>query len=507
MLKIKKFQQGGNLLAINKPLPISNTPEAPAKLNAMDALKMYSDYTKLKSRSVQDSERTYRDNVANSFQKYNGKQITNYFDDSQKQNVQNLQANGQHTSFCMAGTCKVLSDAGDTFKGDGNIDGIYFGNETAQQNLKGDGFIPTKDATSFKRGDILQILGNDKGRNYPNHAMAFDSYIKDATGNNVGMRAFENYGDGNQKFVDIVDNPSLVNKGDSSSSITYKELLQNYNPNTPLAQGQHGLQAWTKDPEQFKQKNIQALQDHETQLNTLKQKLTEFNPALADDNKAKQYFGGINRELPKKQQLALYSDGGLLQEANTATIKINNKKYIVELAITDEEKAKGLQGVEYLPLDEGMLFVYDKSEHVSYWMKDTHIPLDIIFIDEDWEIKAIFHGEPENEEMFELNDVKYVLELNSNSGLVVGDEVDLSDIDEDDDITKMMVLDENGESQMDLVGGERIFSRPNTLTLVRLAKRAHISEDDKHYKALGRKAFKYLNIQNNKEDDYVELPD
>lgn len=64
-------------------------------------------------------------------------------------------------------------------------------------------------------------------------------------------------------------------------------------------------------------------------------------------------------------------------------VKIGNKEYKVKIASTDEEKAKGLQGVESLPEDEGMLFIYEEPQTVGFWMEDTEIPLDIIFIDSD----------------------------------------------------------------------------------------------------------------------------
>ena len=68
------------------------------------------------------------------------------------------------------------------------------------------------------------------------------------------------------------------------------------------------------------------------------------------------------------------------------TVEINDKKYKVKEAKTTEEQEKGLQGVKELPEDEGMLFYFDPPQEISIWMKDTLIPLDIIFIDEDEEV-------------------------------------------------------------------------------------------------------------------------
>jgi hypothetical protein len=73
-------------------------------------------------------------------------------------------------------------------------------------------------------------------------------------------------------------------------------------------------------------------------------------------------------------------------------IEIGNKKYKVRLAETEEEKEKGLMYVKNLPKDEGMLFIYDEPQTVGFWMKNTHIPLDIIFIDEDYEVISVYEA-------------------------------------------------------------------------------------------------------------------
>lgn len=193
-------------------------------------------------------------------------------------------------------------------------------------------------------------------------------------------------------------------------------------------------------------------------------------------------------------------------------VEVNGKEYSVQIADTDELREKGLQGVTELPENEGMVFVFDEPQTAAFWMKDTLIPLDIIYINEDWEVIATMVGDPGNEDLTEVGDVKYVLEVNSDSGIDVGDEVDLSEIEDElevdieDDDFKMSVLDAEGNSQMDLKGGERIFSRKNTKVLIRFAKKAWQTKADKDYKALGRKLFRFLRVQNEKDDDYVELP-
>lgn len=189
------------------------------------------------------------------------------------------------------------------------------------------------------------------------------------------------------------------------------------------------------------------------------------------------------------------------------TIEIGDKEYKVKVAKTPEEKSKGLQGVKELPKDEGMLF--DFSEDIgekSFWMKDTLIPLDIIFINEDEEVTKIYKGEPNSEEQITVPNVKYVLEVNQDSGIQIGDEFD---IDDEEENLKMLVLAPNGESQMELDGGERIFSRKSTKILIKKAKKAEsLKSDEKKFinacKSLGKYLFKELTAQDNREPEYVE---
>ena len=126
--------------------------------------------------------------------------------------------------------------------------------------------------------------------------------------------------------------------------------------------------------------------------------------------------------------------------------------------------------------DEGMLFFFEEPQTVGFWMKDTKIPLDIIFINEDMEVISVYQGEPENENIAEEDDVRFVLEVNQGSGIKEGDELD---IEEDEELPKMKVIAPDGSTQMELNGGERIFSRKNTKTLIRMAKRADKSKADR----------------------------
>lgn len=186
------------------------------------------------------------------------------------------------------------------------------------------------------------------------------------------------------------------------------------------------------------------------------------------------------------------------------TIEINDKKYRVKVAENQEERTKGLQGVKELPNNEGMLFIFDKPQTVGFWMKDTLIPLDIIFINEDMEVISTYKGEPGNTDIVQDDDIKYVLELNVNSGIKEGDELDIED---DKEIPIMKVIGSNGDTQMELEGGERIFSRKNTRTIIRMVKKADMTKQDSDYKRLGRKMFSYIKQQDDRKPEYVTLKD
>jgi hypothetical protein len=81
-------------------------------------------------------------------------------------------------------------------------------------------------------------------------------------------------------------------------------------------------------------------------------------------------------------------------------------------------------------------------------------------------------------------------------------------VDEDEDVSvkKMYILGSDGTPQASIEGGERIFSRKNTITLIRMAKRAFKSKKDSDFRSLGKKVFKYLDTQESNEPEYVHLP-
>jgi len=75
-------------------------------------------------------------------------------------------------------------------------------------------------------------------------------------------------------------------------------------------------------------------------------------------------------------------------------IEINGKKISIEIAKTASERAQGLMFREELCSDCGMLFIFEEEDLHNFWMKNTLIPLDIIFINKDLTIIDILSAEP-----------------------------------------------------------------------------------------------------------------
>ena len=175
-------------------------------------------------------------------------------------------------------------------------------------------------------------------------------------------------------------------------------------------------------------------------------------------------------------------------------------------------------GVETLPENEGMLFDYtdDPQTEISFWMKDTLIPLDIVFINNQGVVAAIAQGEPLSEEQLacvadEGELILYVLEVNANSGIKEGDRFEMSQEDEDEELSdeeiEMFLIGPNGQPVHRIEPGCRIFSRIHTKTMIKLAKKAYRSKSDTDYKKLGKKIFDMIHTQDTQEAEYVDAPE
>lgn len=105
------------------------------------------------------------------------------------------------------------------------------------------------------------------------------------------------------------------------------------------------------------------------------------------------------------------------------------RAFKIEMATTDEQRERGLMFRESLASDHGMLFIFDTPQTVNFWMKNTLIPLDIVFIKGNGTISHIHRmAVPHDESLISSGEpVKMVLEIAGGQadkqGIGVGDTI------------------------------------------------------------------------------------
>lgn len=113
-----------------------------------------------------------------------------------------------------------------------------------------------------------------------------------------------------------------------------------------------------------------------------------------------------------------------------ATLRSGGAVVVVELAKSADEQAMGLMHRKELADGEGMLFVYDSDRRMTFWMKNTLVPLSIAFIGADGTIREIRDMEPLSEALVESTRyARHALEVPrgwfDRVGLGVGDRFEL----------------------------------------------------------------------------------
>lgn len=114
------------------------------------------------------------------------------------------------------------------------------------------------------------------------------------------------------------------------------------------------------------------------------------------------------------------ADENVTDENVTATFVVEgreNQTVTLEVADTADERKEGLMHRQSLPENHGMLFVYADADRRSFWMKNTHVPLDIIFVAPNGTVLNVEHATPGPEDEGQLDryrsdgDAQYVVEL------------------------------------------------------------------------------------------------
>jgi uncharacterized membrane protein (UPF0127 family) len=113
-------------------------------------------------------------------------------------------------------------------------------------------------------------------------------------------------------------------------------------------------------------------------------------------------------------------------------VELKGKRFSVEIADDAAERERGLMFRTEMAADHGMLFIHDAEAPQSYWMKNTKIPLDIVYFDHARKLVSVAHAPPcslgDNCPPFPSEGpALYVLELNAGTvdalGAAAGDEL------------------------------------------------------------------------------------
>ena len=123
----------------------------------------------------------------------------------------------------------------------------------------------------------------------------------------------------------------------------------------------------------------------------------------------------------------------VLAPQSLAVVKVHAPKTTLHLQVarSPSQRERGLMGVTKLSRHTGMLFVFDKDAPVDFWMKDTLIPLDMVFVGANGEVRKVFVNVPvvplstaDSDIPLEGGTAKYVIELRAGEawgdGLVTG---------------------------------------------------------------------------------------
>lgn len=108
-----------------------------------------------------------------------------------------------------------------------------------------------------------------------------------------------------------------------------------------------------------------------------------------------------------------------------AWVELAGQRIHVELALTEPQRQQGLMFRESLPERQGMLFVFERPQPLAFWMKNTLIPLDILYFDADRRLVSVSRDVPPCKSAYcpsypSAGPALYTLELNAGQAAALG---------------------------------------------------------------------------------------
>ena len=114
----------------------------------------------------------------------------------------------------------------------------------------------------------------------------------------------------------------------------------------------------------------------------------------------------------------------------TVNMPVGSRTYTLEIAAKDKDRQKGLMQRDAMDDDHGMIFIFAGEEPRQFWMKNTRIPLDILYLDSAGRVVSVHRMEPYvTSGTSSAGPAKYAIELNAGqaakAGVKVGDHIAL----------------------------------------------------------------------------------
>ncbi len=114
------------------------------------------------------------------------------------------------------------------------------------------------------------------------------------------------------------------------------------------------------------------------------------------------------------------------KNSSAVPMRIGSESFNLEIARTSAAQQIGLMNRASMPHDHGMIFVFKQEKPAAFWMKNTLIPLDVVFLDSAGQVVSIRHMQPNSEEQIPSGaPARYAIELNQGAaercGVKIGD--------------------------------------------------------------------------------------